>query len=388
MNERRRWTAAIFLFTVGDALALQVRGAIIPSLRTEFGVSEALLGLVAPAGTVGFIAAIVLVGTAAGRLDIRRTVLIALAAAAAAFLVMGAAPFYPLFLGFLLVQGTADGVVRGLDRPILSHLYPAQRGRIFNLYALVWATGAAAAPVFVNAVLAVGEWRWVFYLLALVFVPAAVLLVRAEKPSIEGNERTVSREQFVDLLRDPPVTGMALALVLSGGIEGTFFTWLPFYAGQFLPDAQANLLLSGFLVTYIPGRAVYSVVVERVDSLWLVAGLALLTAPAMYVAATTTSTTVLVAAVLVSGATVSGLFPTMSAFGVDTHPEYSGPVNAIATGSSYLGLSAVPALVGVVATWTDIGQALSVLPVLAVAFAVIVATLRIRIGPSSVDPSA
>lgn len=388
MNERRRWTVAIFLFTIGDAVALQVRGAIIPSLREEFQVSEALLGLVAPAGTAGFIVAVLLVGTAAGRLNVRRTVLLALGAAAVAFLVMGAAPIYPLFLGFLLVQGSADGVVRGLDRPILSHLYPDQRGRLFNLYALAWASGAAAAPIFVNAVLAVGEWRWVFYLLALVFIPAAFLITTAEKPSIEGNERSISRETFVDLLRDPPVTGMTLALVLSGSIEGTFFTWLPSYAGQFVTDAQANLLLSGFLATYIPGRAFYSVVVERIDSLWLVAGLSLLTAPALYVAVTTSSTTVLVAAVLFSGATVSGLFPTISAFGVDAHPSYSGPVNAIATGASYLGLSVTPAVVGVLATWYDLGTALSILPVLAVIFAVIVVVLRVRIGSPDTTATA
>lgn len=386
MNERRRWTAAIFLFTIGDALALQVRGAIIPSLRAEFGVSEALLGLVAPAGTAGFIVAVLLVGTAAGRLNVRRTVLLALGVAAAAFLVMGAAPIYPLFLGFLLVQGSMDGVVRGLDRPILSHLYPGQRGRVFNLYALVWASGAAAAPIFVNVVLSVGEWRWVFYLLALVFVPAAILIGRAEKPSIEGNERSISREQFTQLLRDPPITGMTLALVLSGSIEGTFFTWLPTFAGEFLSASRANLLLSGFLATYIPGRAVYSLVVERVDSLWLIASLSLLTAPAMYVAFTTTSTAVMVAAVLFSGATVSGLFPTISAFGVDSHPEFSGPVNAIATGSSYLGLSVAPAIVGVLATWYDIGTAMSLLPILAVAFAAIVVVLRVRIG--SPEPEA
>jgi len=383
MDERRRWTAAIFLFTIADALALQVRGALIPSLRAEFGVSEALLGFVAPAGTLGFIGAVLLVGTAAGRLNVRRTVLGALAVAAVAFLVMGAAPIYPIFLGFLFVQGSADGVVRGLDRPILSHLYPDQRGRVFNVYALVWATGAAAAPLFVNAVLAVGEWRWVFYTLALVFVPAAVLIAGADRPTIEGNEREITREQFTSFLRDPPITGMTLALVLSGGIEGSFFTWLPFYATQFVTESQANLLLSGFLATYIPGRAFYSAVVGRVDSLWLVAGLSLVTAPAMYVAFTTTSTMVMVGAVLVSGATVSGLFPTLSAFGVDAHPTYSGPINAIATGASYFGLSVVPALVGVVATWTDIGTALSLLPGLAIVFVTIVIALRLRLGSTS-----
>lgn len=383
MNQRRWWTVAIFLFTVGDAIALQVRGALVPSLRAEFGASEALLGLVAPAGTVGFLLAVLLVGVSAGRVNARRVVLGALGMATLAFVAMGLAPIYLLFLGFLFVQGTADGVVRGLDRPILSHLYPEQRGRVFNIYALVWAVGAASAPVLVNAVLAVGEWRWVFYLLALVFLPAAALLVRVGPPATEGNERTLTRDQFGTLLAEPPISGMALALILSGSIEGSFFTWLPYFATQFVSESEANLLLSAFLVTYIPARAVYSVLVQRVDSLLLVGSLSLLTAPTLYVAFTTTSTLVMVVAVLLAGAFVSGLFPTLSAYGVDTRPSYSGPVNAIATGSSYLGLSVGPAVVGVVATWYDIGMALSLLTAVMIAFAAIVAGLRLKLGPSS-----
>ncbi|WP_244605333.1 hypothetical protein [Halorhabdus rudnickae] len=43
---------------------------------------------------------------------------------------MATAPIDVLFLGLLLVQGTADGVVRALDRPALRHLYPTQRGAV------------------------------------------------------------------------------------------------------------------------------------------------------------------------------------------------------------------------------------------------------------------
>jgi MFS family permease len=384
MNQRLGWTLAVFLFAIGDALALQVRGALIPSLRAEFGVSEALLGLVAPAGTVGFLLAVLLVGMSAGRVNVRRLVLGALAVATVAFIAMGLAPIYPLFLGFLFVQGTADGVVRGLDRPILSHLYPEQRGRLFNVYALVWALGAASAPLFVNAVLAVGEWRWVFYLLALVFLPAAALVVHVGPPATQGNERTLTRDECGKLLRDPPISGVALALILSGSIEGTLFTWLPYFATQFVSEPNANLILSGFLVTYIPARAVYSVIVQRVDSLLLVAVLSLLTAPSLYVAFTTSSTLVMVGAVLLVGAFVSGIYPTLSAYAVDTNPSYSGPVNAIATGASYLGLSIAPAVIGVIATWYDIGTALSLLTVVVGVLAVIVATLRFKLGPSGV----
>jgi len=92
----------------------------------------------------------------------------------------------------------------------------------------------------------------------------------------------------------------------------------------------------------------------------------------------------MVGAVLLVGAFVSGIYPTLSAYAVDTNPSYSGPVNAIATGASYLGLSIAPAVIGVIATWYDIGTALSLLTVVVGVLAVIVATLRFKLGPSGV----
>ncbi|WP_188883938.1 MFS transporter [Halarchaeum grantii] len=383
MSARRRWTAAVFGFTVGDALALQVRGALVPSLQRAFDVDPALLGLVAPAGTVGFLCTVLLAGAAAGRLDVRRTVLAALAVASVALLAMSAAPAYGVFLAFLFVQGSADGVVRGLDRPVLAHFYPEQRGRIFNVYGLVWAVGAAAAPLVVVAVLAVGNWRWVFAVLSVAFVPAAVLVARAGPPSIETGERALSRERLAALLRDRRILGVLLALVCSGGIEGCLFTWLPYYASGFLPEAYANVLLSAYLVAYVPGRALYGAIVGRVDPLALVAVLGAVTAPALYVAFTASGTVAVVAAVLVVGLCVCGLYPTLSAFGVNVAPAYSGPVNALTTGANYLGLSLAPAAVGVLASATSVGTALSSLVAPAVGVVAVALALRTRSGTAT-----
>ncbi|WP_220132762.1 hypothetical protein [Halorhabdus salina] len=42
-----------------------MRGAVIPELATEFRVSKGLLGLLGPAGTLGYVVAIAVVGTIA-----------------------------------------------------------------------------------------------------------------------------------------------------------------------------------------------------------------------------------------------------------------------------------------------------------------------------------
>ncbi|WP_136686628.1 MFS transporter [Halorhabdus amylolytica] len=361
MNDRQRWTAAIFAFVVGDALAFQMRGSVLPRVADAFDVSEAVLGLVAPAGTTGFLLAVLVVGLLAGHLPIRRTILGGLGVAIVALVSMAGAPIYVLFLGMLLIQGTADGVVRALDRPALSHLYPTQRGRVFNLYAMAWAVGGAMAPLLANVIIAVADWRFVFPVVAAFFVVPLAFLFRAGEPVSQSNERGLTLARLQDVMRDPAVLGMSGALVFSGGIEGSIFTWLPYFASQFVTDAQANLILSGYLFTYIPARAGYSVVVERVPYLPLTLALAIVSAPLVYLAFTVSSVPLFVVAILGLGVTISGFFPTLSAFGVDEHPEYSGPVNAVATSANYVGVSLFPAVIGILAGYLGIGTALSLL---------------------------
>jgi len=361
VNNRQRWTLAIFTFVVGDAIALQMRGAVLPRVAADFDVSEALLGLVAPAGTLGFLLAVLAVGLAAGHLPVRRTMLGGIGVAMVALISMAVAPIYVLFLGFLLVQGTADGVGRALDRPALSHLYPAQRGRTFNLYAMAWAVGGASAPILANVVIAVASWRFVFPIVAALFVVPVVLLARSGDLEPAANERSLTVSRLRAVLQDPAILGMAVALVFSGGVEGSIFTWLPYFASERVTESQANLLLSAFLFTYIPARAVYGLVIERFDYLVVTLVLAVLSVPLVYLAFTTAAVAVFVPAILATGVLVSSFFPTLSAFGVDEHPEYSGPVSAIATGANYLGMSLFPAAIGVLGGYVGIGRALSLL---------------------------
>ncbi|MFW5918089.1 MAG: MFS transporter [Haloferacaceae archaeon] len=266
-----------------------------------------------------------------------------------------------LFLGFLLIQGTADGVGRALDRPALSHLYPSQRGRTFNLYAMAWAVGGASAPVLANAVIAVANWRLVFPIVAALFVVPVVLLARSADLAASANERRLTVARLRAVLADPAVLGMAAALVFSGGVEGSIFTWLPYFASERLTEAQANQLLSAFLFTYIPARAAYGFVIERFDYLTVSLVIATLAAPLVYLAFTAGSIPVFVAAILATGVLVSSFFPTLSAFGVDKHPEYSGPVSAIATGANYLGMSLFPAAIGLASSVVGLGTALRLL---------------------------
>ncbi|MFB6140909.1 MAG: sugar MFS transporter [Halosimplex sp.] len=371
-RERLLWTAAVFAFVTTDAVGFQLRGALLPSIEESFRVSQALLGLVATAGTLGFVVSVLVVGLVAGRIDIYRALLGSAAVVAVGAALTGLAPVFSIFLAALFLRGVATGPFRALDRAVLGHLYPDGRGRIFNRYALVWAAGAAAGPLVVTAALAAGNWRFAYGVVAVGFVLSVGLLARLDLPDSVATERELTLAELRRVLREPAVAGMAGVLVFNGGVEGTLFTWLPYFAARQLPPAQANLVLSVFLAAYVPARFTYSHLTDRTGrTLDLVLVTATLSLPVLLATIYLANGRWLFVAVFALGLVISATFPTLSAFGMNAAPEYSGPVNAISTAAGYVGIALVPPLIGALASRVGLRAALGVLPVLLVGMLVI-----------------
>ncbi|MBS3766377.1 MFS transporter, partial [Candidatus Bipolaricaulota bacterium] len=62
ISHRSSWSLIIFVFAFLGGAVLQLRGALLPNFQNTFGVSESLLGLVAPMGTLGFTVTVLAVG--------------------------------------------------------------------------------------------------------------------------------------------------------------------------------------------------------------------------------------------------------------------------------------------------------------------------------------
>lgn len=388
-RERTLWTVALFVFIGTEATGFQLRGALLPSIERTFQVSPELLGLVATAGTAGFVLAVLASGLVAGRTDIRRAMLgSALVVAAGAF-ATGLAPSFGILLAALFLRGVATGPFRALDRVVLGHLFPEGRSKVFNLYGFVWAVGATAGPVVVTAALTLGNWRYAYALVGAGFLCSAALLVRLDLPAAVSNERSVSVPQLRRVVRKPGVAGVAVAVAVNGGVEGSLFTWLPYFAAQQFPAGTANLVLSAFLVAFLPGRLVYSVLTDRaarpLGVLVVTLGAAI---PVMVATVFFADGPALFAAVFVLGFLLSATFPTLSAVAVSAAPEYTGPVNAIMNSASYGGIALVPPLVGVLVPVVGVTTAMAVLPVLlGGVFAVTVVTWFVT-GPATAETAS
>jgi len=361
---RRGWTAALFGFAALTGLALQVRGALFPTFVTEFGVTEAQLGLIAPLGTLGYTVPVLLFGLRAGHIPVRKVLIVGTAGMGALLALVGMADSFLLLAGALAFRMVPTGMVRAYDRPVLSHLYPEQRGRVFNLQTMAWAVGAAAGPALVTVVLPRGSWSDVYFLLALGAVPLLLAFLWLDDPDL-GAEEPLELSEVRALLKRPSVRTMVAALVLVVGAESTFFTWLPTYGATFLDRGTANLLLTAYLVAYIPGRYTFARAAGAVEPTRLVASAAALGAVAVAALQFVAGPLAFVPAVCI-GFVVSGMFPTIVAYGTDAIPEHAGPVNAVAMTAGQAGFFLFPAFVGLLAAEIGIGSAMFVpVPLLA-----------------------
>lgn len=379
LDNRKVWTLATFLFGIFEAAVLQTRGALLPSIQQAFSVSESLLGLVAPAGTIGFSISVLTIGMIAGRIDFKRFLLISTGFTSICVFLMGISPFFTIFLLMIFARGVASGIFRGLDRPILSHLFPKRRGWIFNLHASVWAAGATSGPLLVNLILLLDGWRLTYFLLASFFILVFFLICKTDYPLSSPEEQPISLEKLGNILRNSTIIRMAAMLVLNGGIEGGFFIWLPYFANQFFSRTTANVVLAGYLAAYIPGRYLYSRLSERMKYIDLVIISSVVSVLLLFTAFVLTTGFPMLICIFVIGFLVSGIFPLLLSLGTDLFPEYSGPVNALAMSSITTGISIFPVLMGVIADWYSIQTAMKLLILLMTGLAVLASVTRKRV---------
>lgn len=371
-TDRMRIGVVVFSFVAVSGALIQIRGTLLSSFQETFTVSPGELGLLTPVATIGFTLAILLIGPASGRIDVRRFMAGSIALTGVAVVAFAFAPFYGVLLVIEGIRSFVTGVFRALDRPLMGHLYPDSRGRILSLLGMGWALGAAAGPLLVIALVNVGGlgWQAVYLVVAVGCLPLAVLALRSDFSVFDRNERTLTVASLRAVLREPGIHTMAVSLTLVGGIESGFFTWLPYYLSQSLSPSIANLSLTVFLVSYIPGRLAFSRLTERYHNLDLLVVATVALAFGLWLAMTVLEGIALLGAMFVIGLLMSGMFPTLITIGMETTPAFSGPVNAIGNVAARVGFLTVPALIGILAELYTIETAMTVQVLLGGALAV------------------
>lgn len=357
------WIYTLFLLGSLNGLAMQTRGPLFLSFQQTFSVSEGTLGFLPLAATFSFSISVLIVGLRTSEINSKKFLLIGAGSASVFYFLMGASLSFFLLLLFSLGAGAAAGISRGLCRPMLSHEFPEERGRIFNLFGIAISVGSVLGPIFVNFVLGLGSWRWVYFLLSLFFFSFSILISKTRTPKSMDREKNLTLERLGEILKGSITIRITIILFLIGGILGGMYNWLPYYMSSFFSREIANLSLSGFVVAFIPGRYTWSLVSERINNIELILFNSIATFM-LFFSFALKSGFLLLSSVFAIGFLISGIFPTLLAVEMNISPRYSGLLNSLALASAAMGMSLFPMIMGIIAESYSLADAMRLLIVL------------------------
>lgn len=375
MNNSSKYLQTTGIFIVGflSATLLQLRGSLLPEIQMAFGVTERLLGLIAPAGSIGFTISVLIAGVVVGRVNGNQLLQYGTFMTAVASIVLGFSPLFLFLLSMVALRSFATGLFRGLDRPALNHLFPRARGKFYSFYSACWSLGGAVGPLYANFIMNYfGNWRITYILIGIALMPAVVILYNTNTNRIFNKEKILNKEKARELIKNPAIIAMMVALILDVSVEGSIFTWLPYYMNQFFSRQVANFALAGYLSCYIPGAIINGFIVNRISKVKIIVASSIGTIALLAIAFFTSSNYIRLFCFVSSGLFISPNFPNLIALGTDAYPRHSGPTNSLAMISYALGLSVLPPIIGLFAEQSTLRIGMGILPLPLVGMIIIV----------------
>ncbi len=317
-----------------------ITATMLPEMASGLHTSVPSAGLTITAYMVPFALVMLVSGTLAERWGRVWTLRIAYAGYIAASLAVAVGPTLGLVLMARGLQGAANAFTTPVLIAVLADLVPfARLGRTLGTYGAFQAAGQAFAP-FVGGVSAQIGWRWGFVASA---VMAAVLL--AATPVPQGRARAARTASPASVLRPGVLVGAgaaAFAYLTSMGMTvlAALVATDAFGAGPSLRGlVVAAYGVAGLLAGPVVGRLLDRAGI-RVMGAVLGCGMAI----GAVVCGFSPALPVLVAGLLVGGATNTGVRATTTMLAVHTSPENRGGATSFVLAFQFIGAAVAPAL--------------------------------------------
>lgn len=181
-------------------------------------------------------------------------------------------------IAFRVLQGVGGGLMLPVMTTMIMEVAGGkQLGRVSAIVGLPAMAGPVLGPVLGGAILALGDWRWVFWV-NIPFAVVGLLLAWRMLPADRGRDPKRRLDVVGVLLLIPGLTGLLLGLsdsVLDGGFA-RLDAWLPLAAGA--------VLIAAFVLWALRRRdtALVDVRLLSVRSVWSASALLFLSSVALY----------------------------------------------------------------------------------------------------------
>jgi predicted MFS family arabinose efflux permease len=373
-------------------LARIVFAPLVVPLEQEFGVTASTLGLITGLTWFGSAIPRFPVGYLLTKVSRKTVVLLSGGVLVTASLFTAFAPSFSVDVlgrtltltpvGSLMIGafflGTASGCYFLSANPLLSELFPERVGRVMGVHGAASQFAAVGAAPMVVAVLAVGDWRTTFYLLAAVSAVATLgtyLVGRSTETSTGTTDRDLlgaARTQWRLV-----VSGIAFVAFTGLVWNGVFNFYVKYMIeAKALSDPAANTLLTVLFAAGIPAFVVGGDLVERLPKVPFLIGISTVFAVSLLALSTVSGFLAIAALSVVVGFVIHMLFPAADTYMLSSTPDHQrASTYAVFSGTMMLPQAFGSVVFGAVldagVAWDPLvaGSATAVLAVMGVLFA-------------------
>jgi fucose permease len=325
-----------------------------PFITAEFvaaGLTLALVGLVFPAREVGSIVGNLLSGLGSDWLGRTRQVWLAALLLAASLILAAGAMFWPLFILSLVVVSAAQSALSNGINALITDANRGSRARALNTLHGVYGVGAAVSPLVIGYLIEQAlPWRWILGGAGLIWLVYGLVVYGLHRATQTDTQRQKRPKLDLTMLREPPFLALALIAFVYNGIAVSLLGWIALMMQQ---TAGFSIffsvsMISLFYVALTIGRFLCAAFAERLryaTTLLILAVGITLTYPLVLGG----NAGLVVVGVFLTGLSLSGLLPTVLAYGTRLYAEQTGAVTGMLSLALTMGSMVPPLWTGVIA---------------------------------------
>jgi fucose permease len=340
-----------------------ILGAILPLLLQTRNVN------VAQAGSLFFflnlcsLAAVLIAGAVVDRTGYKATLILAPLLIGISFLLLEAARSYPDLVVAACVMGLGGGALNNATNSFISDLHPADRTIALNRLGMFFSVGALFIPLLMGSLLMLLGIRGIIFIAAAIAASPSVLLVFLTVPAPKQIER-VPLGMMVRTLANPFVLLMGVLLFFQSGSEFSAGGWISsfFTTARGLGNREASWILALFWASVMVSRLLVHAWIKRSSEIQFVFLCAFAAALSWLLLLYSRVLAVEIAAVVLLGYALAGIFPTCLSIAGARFPASSGAVFGALLAVATIGGMTVPSAVGQIALNKGIVRGMSILP--------------------------